>query len=63
MEHIKDIVAAVKRHHGGFGQASDDQCLTVWDALDADTQRRYLAQNPADSRRAMPEEKSSINRQ
>ena len=42
MEDIKTIRAAVCRNHGGLEQAADGQILTVWNALDAATQQRYL---------------------
>jgi hypothetical protein len=55
----KDAIAAVKRHHGGFAQATEGQCLALWAALDAATQERYLGQN-AEARSQKSEEKSEI---
>jgi hypothetical protein len=43
MDKHSDIIAAVRRHHGGFDAATDAQCLTLWAALDAATQQRYLS--------------------
>ena len=41
-EDLKAIRAAVAAHHGGFDPATDAQVLTLWHALDAATQQRYL---------------------
>jgi len=38
------IIDAVKRHHGGFEQASDEQCWLIWHALPKDVQDRYLGE-------------------
>lgn len=46
MEDIKTIRAAVCRNHGGLEQATDDQILTVWNALDTATKERYMKTEP-----------------
>jgi hypothetical protein len=42
MAELKQIREAIIRNHGGLEQATDGQILTVWNALDAATQQRYL---------------------
>jgi len=43
MKNTSEILAALRRHHGGFDAATEDQCLALWAALDAATQQRYLS--------------------
>ena len=42
MDEIEKIVAAVKLRHGGFGEATEAQCLILWKSLTAEQQAEYL---------------------
>jgi hypothetical protein len=46
MDEIEKIVAAVKLRNGGFGEATEAQCLILWNALTSAQQCDYL--EPAD---------------
>ena len=43
-KNIKIIRQCITAHHGGLESASDEQILTVWNALDAATQKQYLTE-------------------
>lgn len=36
------IRRAVRKHHGGFGKAMDDQIMTLWNSLPKEVQEKYL---------------------
>jgi len=39
---IKQIRKAVCANRGGFDKATDDEVMTIWRALDPDTQKQYM---------------------
>lgn len=57
MENISKIREAVRKHHGGFEQATDLQIQRVWDSLPAEVQQRYL-DGLAESKKIVDKEKN-----
>ena len=47
MEELEKSVTAVKMRDGGFGTATDAECLILWRSLPPEVQAAYLA-DPAD---------------
>lgn len=43
-KNIKIIRQCITARHGGMEAASDEQILTVWNALDAASQKQYLTE-------------------
>jgi hypothetical protein len=42
MADIKEIRKAICANHGGLEDATDEQIMIVWNALTAETQKKYL---------------------
>lgn len=43
---IDTLRRIVRAKHGGFDEADDSAILRIWNALSAEAQRRYLAEQP-----------------
>jgi tRNA G46 methylase TrmB len=57
MNDFEKIKEAVLKNRGGLEAATDDQIFLIWNALDAQTQEKYLdstKKNP-DTRKQTPE--------